>query len=298
MGRQENGVHDDRVMDVARSPVPVCYESGRPENNISDFTLVHETLPFDHSYEDASVPKTTITTPNGLQIHIDDSSSISSSHHEVDNSVVLQAQNTRSPRVRFRSRVRITSGLHHHRHKNPSLRDREVGDFVKPSTESSLSSSPSSSVSAPLRSRADDESNKPGWGPLGQRVSLLASHSQKRFSAERRGWRRRKLGLVPGDSSQNIHNSSNEHTALISSTPRPTYVQGEGVEDGQVHDSDAEDAARIAREIDLFFGKWPNRLLNHHVSIPASISFTYFSMTPISAVVVVAARTDHLLSVC
>ena len=264
---QENGVHDSQVLDIAQLPVPVYPHYERPQNNISDFTLIHETPPYDHNYElpnDASVQKTTITIPNALQIHIDDSSSISSSH-EADMSITdgdSLTPTTKSPtRVRFRSRVRITSGLHRHRHKNTSLQDREGSDFVKPSTESSLSSSPSSSISAPLRSRADDESNKPGWGPLGQRVSLLASYSQRRFSAERRERRPGKL-LVPGSLPHNNQDDSNERTALIDSVTRSAYVRGEGVEDG----GDAEDAARLAQEIDLIFGKWPNRLLNHHVS--------------------------------
>jgi len=72
-------------------------------------------------------------------------------------------------RVRFRSRVRITSGLHRYHTPNDSALSALVPG------EASLSSSLSSSISAPLHTPGDDEENeRPGWGPLGQRVSLFA----------------------------------------------------------------------------------------------------------------------------
>ncbi|THH12829.1 hypothetical protein EW146_g7323 [Bondarzewia mesenterica] len=68
-------------------------------------------------------------------------------------------------RVRFRSRVRITSGLRHHRGARPQ------------SVDSSGSGSPSSSISAPLRYRADEAAPR---GLLSQRLSLLATSAWKK----------------------------------------------------------------------------------------------------------------------
>lgn len=70
-----------------------------------------------------------------------------------------------------------------------------------------------------------------------------------------------------GDTVQRRRNP-NERTLLLQSPMRPTYVQGDGVQyHRRVYDSDrdGEDEARLNREIDLVFGKWPGRLLNRNV---------------------------------
>jgi hypothetical protein len=43
---------------------------------------------------------------------------------------------------------------------------------------------------------------------------------------------------------------------------RSSYVEGEGVQDALNSEEDDADDARLSREIDLLFGKWPGRLLN------------------------------------
>ncbi|KAJ7167349.1 hypothetical protein C8R43DRAFT_1121780 [Mycena crocata] len=80
----------------------------------------------------------------------------------------------RRSRIRFRSRVRITSGLHHHRERDHQ-RHR--------SATSSLSSSRSSSISAPLRSPLTEDTCAPEWGTLGTRVGLLAASHRRAAAA-------------------------------------------------------------------------------------------------------------------
>jgi len=164
----------------------------------------------------------------------------------------------RPTRVRFRSRVRITSGLHPHRHKSNSEQDRCAS--LTPS--SSTSGSPSSSISAPLRTQAEDEASNPGWGTLGQRVSILAQrNADRRLKVHQR---REYLAAltsqrgVPGDTRGLV---ANERTPLTSSVLSSSYLHGEMIDP----DSIETEAEMFSREIDLVFGSWPNRLLNHQV---------------------------------
>lgn len=149
----------------------------------------------------------------------------------------------RRSRVRFRSRVRITSGLH-----------RRV------STTSSLTSSRSSSISAPLRSPLTAENCTPGWGTLGQRVGLFAisnrQAAQARNAAKQRARRR-----------QGIADPPTENTALLG-VPIPPGYDGyldSDEEDDEDYSDEYDDEALLSRQIDLVFGKWPGRLLNRQV---------------------------------
>ncbi|KIM47991.1 hypothetical protein M413DRAFT_217359 [Hebeloma cylindrosporum] len=151
----------------------------------------------------------------------------------------------RPTRVRFRSRVRITSGLHQHRHKSNSEQDYTSATPLTPS--SSLSGSPSSSISAPLRTQAEDEASKPGWGTLGQRVSILAQrNADRRLKLHQQ---REHLGALSSQHGDGL--VANERTPLRGSSP---------MIDREIFDSEAE---MLSRDIDLVFGPWPNRLLNH-----------------------------------
>ncbi|KAF9004163.1 hypothetical protein BDZ89DRAFT_1145749 [Hymenopellis radicata] len=141
--------------------------------------------------------------------------------------------------VRFRSRVRITSGVHRHIHRSRS--------DLSTARESDLSSSPSSSISAPLRTR-DDEVSSP-WGPLGQRVRIMSSRRPRR----------------PSTYQQQV----NERTPLVYNHSAPkTPFYGDDDDDfddnfyASPHTEDAD--ARLNREIDVAFGPWPGRLLNRH----------------------------------
>ncbi|KAL0945553.1 hypothetical protein HGRIS_014714 [Hohenbuehelia grisea] len=207
----------------------------------------------------------------------------------------------RTNRVRFRSRVRIASGLNRHR-TSLSFADGDHPAFI--GGEGSLSSSPSSSISAPLRTPADDEdSTRPGWGPLGQRVSLFAGRGRARHRGgfasgdphereieqqrdrERRERRRRRLGLPPLDVESctstyaRVHGGGEEMgeraPLLVAPVARPGFVGGGGYgavrsmrydydDDGYDSEGDGEDEARLSRQIDHIFGPMPGRLLNRH----------------------------------
>lgn len=143
--------------------------------------------------------------------------------------------------VRFRPRVRITSGLNRHRHQQGWL---AVGD----QQDSSRPGSASSSISAPLRTRMDDEVGKPGWGTLGQRVSLLA----KRKKSFREIRENESHTTINKDGTFSVVNyGTNERTPLLNS-----YLLY----------YDEDDGSSLSKLVDRVFGPWPVRLLNHHVS--------------------------------
>ncbi|CAA7271409.1 unnamed protein product [Cyclocybe aegerita] len=159
-------------------------------------------------------------------------------------------------RVRFRSRVRITSGFNRHRHRP------DAQDYLSLTPSSSLSGSPSSSISAPLRSHPEDEVAKPGWGTLGQRVSLLAQGGPLRKKQRREAEmyaKNTERGMVVA---ANVNGRLNERTPLLNASASPLYINGDV--NGTGSNSSLDEGASISREVDLIFGPWPNRLLNHH----------------------------------
>lgn len=190
---------------------------------------------------------------------------------------------TRSTRIRFRSRVRITSGIHRPRHTATNTTSvggnsqtstiRSVageGNYYFLTPSSSISGSPSSSISAPLRSRTDDEADRPGWGPLGQRVSLLAKKSKTKNQGchDDQGWGRRvrtkglPIGVLPGP----IH--PNETSPLLIHPPRIKRVDRAGEQSQRrkraccYSGSGTASGKLSSEEVDEVFGKWPNRTLN------------------------------------
>jgi len=167
----------------------------------------------------------------------------------------------RPNRVRFRSRVRIASGLNRRRHTQQEV------DYVSPhySPESSISGSPSSSISVPLRTPTDEQVGKPGWGTLGQRVSLFAKGQMERSHRREQGER---LGLEASSFRKGVqiggfeggeapvipyYPQINEETPLLLSSTR----------NGSCSDVTREGEASQLREIDMVFGPWPGRLANH-----------------------------------
>ncbi|KAG1777281.1 hypothetical protein EV702DRAFT_270244 [Suillus placidus] len=157
----------------------------------------------------------------------------------------LQGSSDRSsPRVHFRSRVRITAGM----------RRRRLSDGL-PSGASSISGSPCSSISAPLRS-ANAASSK-GRGPLGQRVSILASQN---YTSEPSSPTRRRKTRHRSNPPEPYHSSVNEHTPLLRPSCRYSYARG--YNEDNIVDEDVE--RQRERVIDETFGKWPGRLLNRH----------------------------------
>ena len=178
--------------------------------------------------------------PNGDSTTVDLPTLIISTTDSYDDS---QPHPERPTRVRFRSRVRITSGLNRHRHK--SQQQQHGVDYLSFSPESSVSGSRSSSISAPLRTHVDEEVGKPGWGTLGQRVSLFTKGNlERRRIREQR--ERLELGVEQGEA------LINEQTPLLS---RP------------LSGSLQEEASQMSREIEMVFGTWPGRLVNYRVSI-------------------------------
>ncbi|KAK7688088.1 hypothetical protein QCA50_008458 [Cerrena zonata] len=200
------------------------------------------------------------------------------------------------PRVRFRSRVRITSGLPRHRHSASNPDGHPIS-----STSSSASGSPSSSISAPLRWQADENTT---WGPLGRRLSAYA-HANR--------WQRRSpstnTGRTPKQTSRSKipRSSTDERAPLLSpNRKRVSYVDsgldGGGVaddergprgilvrnhyvslddDDDEVSEEDrARRAAALRGEEDAMFGKWPWRIFNKQVSkllhnLPFSSHFSF-----------------------
>ncbi|KAI0344234.1 hypothetical protein BDW22DRAFT_1406626 [Trametopsis cervina] len=216
-------------------------------------------------------PKPCIVPGNALQL-IDDDPAASRSHtpssvivldddvhihdHSMDSSAdQADAARRPVPRVRFRSRVRITSGLRRSKH------------FGHPtsSPSSSASGSPSSSISAPIRWQADENG---AWGPLGRRLNAYAQSNgrQKRSPAVR---------------SQQVSTGSktDERTPLIKPGRHIAYVDsgldggGDADDERPVGDDESDEetdvdsalrASALKREEDATFGSWPWRLLNRH----------------------------------
>jgi hypothetical protein len=233
-----------------------------------------------------------VPTTSNLAYPGPESSDMVLSGHQCDEQEIPLSEDPpqRPTRVRFRSRVRITSGLHRYRNS-----EQDCGSFTP---ASSISGSASSSISAPLRTQAEDEAGKPGWGTLGQRVSILArGKADRRLKFHRHRERIRELqshrGIIPGDNDGLL---ANERTPLSGSSLPYSYLHGEIV-NREMFNSVENEAEVLANEIDLVFGRWPNRLFNHHVrflsSVKRSLSFQadgiYYS------VVVVAHGTACML---
>lgn len=157
------------------------------------------------------------------------------------------------PKVHFRSRVRITSGL-------PSgSRSRNQGRKGHNSTfdngidtaNTSASGSPSSSISAPLRYQADENNI---LGPLGKRISSLGQTRNKKNGQLRRA----------------VGSSVSERTPFIRPSehgPIPDYTCSRQERSWLGGESEDENSANgLKREEDVMFGRWPWRIFNRHAS--------------------------------
>ncbi|KAF5355616.1 hypothetical protein D9756_003958 [Leucocoprinus leucothites] len=190
---------------------------------------------------------------------------------------------TRPTRIRFRSRVRITSGLNRHRHSSiPGTESRTNtfrstnGDtgYLYYTPSSSISGSPSSSISAPLRSRTDDEADRPGWGPLGQRVSMLAKKNRtiRRLGStsdddDDQPW------ALQSDSAEDLAASRGrvgltEVSPLLMAHSKGRLgprVRHHGRRRRRCYCVDCGLSPRrlTPEQVDEAFGKWPNRMLNY-----------------------------------
>lgn len=173
-----------------------------------------------------------------------------------------------SPKVRFRSRVRIGSLRRHNSRGNHSK---------TPSTSSSVAGSASSSLSAPLRS-AGNASDSNGWGSLGTRVS-----GRRRASIPSFGERQ---PLLPGGKTYGT-------TPMMAAPPQ--YRRGHRSRQQQEAAIAQEDRERLRRDMDALFGRWPQRLLNYRVRQLFDTNMRRGLLTP-PTVVVVASRAYYVLS--
>jgi len=170
-----------------------------------------------------------------------------------DQTPMVGARNS-IPRVHFRSRVRITSGLHSSaRSKNHDGigRSSTIDDGIG-TANTSASGSPSSSISAPLRYQADENNV---LGPLGKRISSLALTRNKKNGQLRRA---------------TIGSPVSERTPFLRASeygPVPDYTH-QRRERGRVgsESEDEDPASGLKREEDIMFGRWPWRVFNRHVS--------------------------------
>ena len=197
---------------------------------------------FSSSYSSDNPITTTSNRPPPPPISLDD-----------DQTPMVAARHS-IPRVRFRSRVRITSGLH------SSSRSKNRGSTSRNSTaedgigtaNTSVSGSPSSSISAPLRYQADENNV---LGPLGRRINSLAQTKNKRNGHLRR---------------TNIGSSVSERTPFLRSSehgPAPDYTHQRRERGRIASESDEEDLGRgLKREEDIIFGQWPWRVFNRRAS--------------------------------
>lgn len=219
------------ILSSPNSNIPLC-------DGLSDNT-VHEDDTINDS--DGSL-SSTVMFPSDVHVYNPDDSA-----DEVQPDSPLEGP----LRVRFRPRVRITSGLNRHRHRRKRTSTDDNQNYFTFTPSSSFSGSASSSISAPLRSRLDDEVGKPGWGTLGQRVALF-SKRQYPIKRQPEGGLRAKGDVIIDDERRPLLDPSFHF--LLRRDLRYVY-------------RDRNDEEDFSRLIDRVFGPWPARLLNYHVSI-------------------------------
>jgi len=207
---------------------------------------------------------------------------------EFDESIVLPSL-TRTTRIRFRSRVRITSGLNHLRQGRTNTLRSIRGDtgYFCHTPSSSRSGSASSSISAPLRSRTDDEADRPGWGPLGRRVSMLAKKdwTKKRFELSKDNQPR----TPPQSDRMNGLTTSRDREETTEVSPLLMAPSCRGSDSTSCRRQQGGRCHCVERglpshkkfspgEVDEVFGKWPNRMLNYQVLLSVWICASVVSL--------------------
>lgn len=174
------------------------------------------------------------------------------------------------------------------------------------SNASSISGSPSSSISVPLRTHYTGEN---GWGTLGSRVKFSAWQNASVSPCQDDAMDGGKGSFVwNGDGDMRtrrgrsswtvLDDDADEHTHLLTSASRHSYAYvGRYSCDSYHEDRERELERRLRQQlVDEAFGKWPGRLLNQHVSHPCSSNDSRHSWSSGMPVVVVAYRTRLMLS--
>ena len=261
----------------------------RPGNDGTVNLSVEDDRPAGPNDKKRSLSDTTRQTfhsSNALCLHLEPSTPLPTDRYrpvstQSDN-VVQQKDSLRpNARVRFRSRVRITSGIGRHRGRSGS---DDIG------RSSSRSASPSSSISAPLRSPADNATN--AWGTLGQRVGLLGLQRKLVRNAQAQRRQKIKQGLGPAS-------LPNERTPLISpqALQQGEYIEGDVMSENDLLDEDSDDE-RLAQEVDHIFGTFPSRLLNRHVRRTSNLLVLTNANYGVVKVLVVATWASRVLPLC
>jgi hypothetical protein len=183
--------------------------------------------------------------------------------------------------VHFRSRVRIASSA------------QRGYNNIKSNSSPSRSSSPSSSISVPLHSTDKDTKYNPAFGPLGRRVSFFAWKRRCRAGSEADG-----RGILAGWEWKGgnhwvAYDVQNEERTPLVKSANHQRMYSLPCSDPFDPRQDAADDARLAREMDVCFGKWPARLMNRHVCAPFS---SFVNQLIAFTVVAMATRAFRLLS--
>lgn len=179
----------------------------------------------------------------------------------------------RQGRVRFRERVRITSGLKGPAHTHRGSRSDPAAEYIdialplprRSSPSPSPSSSRSSSISVPLRNEIDYADAKPGWGTLGQRVNIMAQHHAERKMLRDQRYRE----LLAKNYQLGLRFPRAEYGSERTPLMKPdAFLKLYMSRDDTAHDrrnlTATEREQYRERKIDQAFGPWPHRLWNHH----------------------------------
>ncbi|EIN13238.1 hypothetical protein PUNSTDRAFT_128925 [Punctularia strigosozonata HHB-11173 SS5] len=154
--------------------------------------------------------------------------------------------------VRFRSRVRIASGI-------PRERRGSYG------ADSAASDSPSSSISAPLRRASGGGEDDPRASYAKRLLAMTVAARQKRAAAAaaadvEEGGRRAAVGTpAPGRRRRTF----DERDALRRGPRRRPYVCDVDEDDEVEEESDTEEARRKSEE-EIVFGPWSRRIFDRH----------------------------------
>jgi len=211
--------------------------------------------------------------------------------HAIDNTEfdenIVPPSLTRTTSIRFCSRVRITSGLNHLQQGRTNTLRSTRGDtgYFCHTPSSSRSGSASSSISAPLRSRTDDEADRPGWGPLGRRVSMLAKKNwtKKRFESSKDNQTPPQSDRVNGRTTSRDCEETTEASPLLMA---PSCRGSDSTScrrrrGGRCHcvERGLPSHKRISPgDVDEVFGKWPTRMLNYQVLLSVWICVLVVSL--------------------
>lgn len=278
--RTDDGPDRDRGKDIDESHPELLY--GLPSEAETDFDLPRV----------APNNALHLHLPSQGEVHVVESSSGMRDgyiEHSVSRSPSrdpTQGPSKPSFHVRFRSRVRIASGMHHHHHSPYRTQPRRNS-----SGSIDSESSPCSSISAPLRYTPDDSDSRPSYP-----ISALLKNKRQR-PRPRRPLATTIVPPIPPPRITRIRSknntSSGERAPLLrapaarrlGARARRLYGDidanpGEEVETLSSSSSLPGRGSRpspVREDVDVF-GPWPWRLFNGYVSLFSSSLFLFLSL--------------------